>query len=94
MKYTNSKGKFAKGNPGKPKGALSKKTEQWHEIGNYLVNEGADRFIGILRDQEDEKFLQHYTTILEYFKPKQSRVDSHNINEDTVTVKFEYEDND
>ena len=93
-KYTGKDGNFAKGNPGKPKGAISKKTQQWHMIGEYLVNEGAQRFIEILQGQKDDKFIQYYTTILEYFKPKQVRSDNFNRTEGLLQIEITYGDDD
>jgi hypothetical protein len=85
---------FAKGksgNPGgRPKGAKDKKTRQWEELGDFLVTEGAERYMTILSEMDDEKFFKHYTVVLEYFKPKQIRQDS-NISFDgqlpTVIIK-------
>ena len=65
---------FAKGNPGKPKGAISEKTRMWEELGQYVVTEGAERAMAVLAAMDDEDFLSAYMQMLEYFKPKQARV--------------------
>jgi len=95
VKYTDEKGKFKKGNPGRQHGSVGKKTKQWDEIGDYLINEGANKFIDILRKQDDQKFIQYYTTILEYFKPKQVRSDNFNRSEGKLQIEITYgDDND
>jgi len=65
---------FAKGNPGKPKGAISKRLQLWQALGEYVVNEGAERAMEVLATLDDEQFLEQYMKMLEYFKPKQARV--------------------
>jgi hypothetical protein len=68
------KGKpFKKGNPGKPKGALSEKTIAWENIGAYLINEGAERAKKIMMDSDNKQFMVYFETLLEYFKPKLAR---------------------
>jgi hypothetical protein len=70
-----SRGKpFAKGNPGKPKGAISHRLQLWEALGAYVVNEGAERAMEVLATLDDETFLEQYMKMLEYFKPKQARV--------------------
>lgn len=67
-------GKFKKGHKGlKPKGAISKKTKLWEELGEYIVGEGAEMYMQYLKQQDPENFMKRYEMILEYFKPKQSR---------------------
>ena len=64
------------GNPkGKPKGAKSKKTQAWDELGDYIVNKGAKKYMDILTKSNQEDFQRRFETILEYFKPKQQRTD-------------------
>ena len=65
---------FEKGNPGKPKGAVSEKTKMWEELGQYIVTEGAERAMQVLAKMDDDQFLEQYMKMLEYFKPKQARV--------------------
>lgn len=37
-------GKFAKGNPGRPKGTKNTRTLQWEELGKELADRHADKF--------------------------------------------------
>lgn len=80
---------FQKGNPGKPKGAIHLKTKQWDALGLMHEESGAetakkimDKYAelsfdmdGSINDKYAEKFMEHYKAILEYFKPKQSRIE-------------------
>lgn len=67
---------FKAGNPGKPKGALSPKTKAWEELGEFICHAGAERYMNALTALEDDKFLEKYAYILEFFKPKLARTDS------------------
>jgi len=71
--YTNEKGKFAKGNPGKPKGAKSARGKQWEALGEAICNEHTERFNSVLAGLDDSDFAEMYLKTLEYFKPKLSR---------------------
>ena len=61
---------------GKPKGTKSTKTLQWEAIAEYLTDEGAEKAKKILMKMNDESFMRNYLQILEYFKPKQARIES------------------
>lgn len=71
------------GNPdGKPKGAISTKTKEWHAWGEYVVGENMPLYVQNLNDMlnsEDERVKQEgmkrYEAIIEYFKPKLSRTE-------------------
>jgi hypothetical protein len=65
--------KFKAGNPGKPKGAVSEKTKAWEELGDFICHAGAERYMNALVALEDDKFLEKYAYILEFFKPKLAR---------------------
>jgi hypothetical protein len=63
------------GNPaGRPVGAVSEKLKMWEALGNYVVSQGAERAMHVLSTMDDEEYLKHYLTMLEFFKPKQARV--------------------
>lgn len=84
-------GRFKKGNKGKPKGAKSSKTLEWEAFGKELLEHGMPRALEVLQTCEDEKFLNHFTNLLEYFKPKLARVDSLGLDKDTpplVSIKI------
>jgi len=70
-------GKFKKGHGvSKPIGSISKKTKAWERLGEYIVNEGAERYVGYLDTiEEDKKFAEEFRAVLEYFKPRQMRTE-------------------
>lgn len=67
--------KFPKGNPGKPKGAISEKTKLWESLGDMFTTEGAKRAQKIMLSCDDDTFMKYYSMLLEYFKPKLNRSD-------------------
>ena len=63
------------GNPnGRPVGTVSEKVKMSNELGEWFVQEGAQKCMRIMNDMEDEEYIKHYTALLEYFKPKQARI--------------------
>jgi hypothetical protein len=71
------------GNPnGKPKGSKGKKTEQWEAIGESITGKHAEsfnQFMDELWQGDNVKKMdaaELYLKTLEYFKPKQARVES------------------
>lgn len=76
MVYTKKGRKgFSKGNPGKPKGAVSAKTKAWKELGEFICNAGAGRYMEALMGLEDKDYLDKYAHVLEFFKPKLARTE-------------------
>ena len=87
---------------GRPKGTVSKKTLAWDQLGAFFTTSGAEKAMEIINhyaeivEKEDgtkdyrnpDKFLLHYTNIMEYFKPKQSRVESTVKSEEVTKVTF------
>jgi hypothetical protein len=82
-------GSFKKGNKGKPKGAKSKKTLAWEQLGDFLTEAGAAKAKDIMLSSSKEDFMRHYTNLLEFFKPKQSRsdVNQNNTGEQVIIIK-------
>lgn len=68
---------FKKGNThgGRTKGSKSGKTIAWDELGDYIVNKGAKKYMSLINGLDDDEFLKRFENILEYFKPKQQRTD-------------------
>ena len=60
---------------GKPKGALSAKTKAWDKLGEFIVNDGAERYSEYLNTLSMESFANEFRAILEYFKPRQQRTE-------------------
>ncbi len=65
--------KFEKGNKGKPKGAVNKRTVQWEAFSEYCLNGGLQRFEQELNALEGKDFVNAFTTLLEFHKPKLAR---------------------
>lgn len=69
-------GQFKKGHnlaTGRPKGSKNVKTQQWEGLGDYITRIGADKFLYELQILEGKEYIDMYTKILEYFKPKLAR---------------------
>jgi hypothetical protein len=71
---------------GKPKGHKDEKTKAWEDLGEYITSRCAERAIDIMAKSSDKDFMLHFNNLLEYFKPKQARVEQ-NINRDEQVIK-------
>ena len=58
---------------GRTPGTKNQKTLEWEALGEALVSKHSERANKVLASLDDEKFLDAYGKLLEYFKPKQSR---------------------
>jgi hypothetical protein len=80
-------GSFKKGEGGNRKGIKNKATQikevigldSWDSLYNYMVNKGPEKFIQEISTLKGSAYLINYLQMLEYFKPKLSRIDS-NVN--------------
>ena len=79
---------FQKGNEGRPVGSKSTRTIEWENFGKELLEKGMPRALKIMDTCEDDKFMNHFTGLLEYFKPKLARTELKHEGEQTLTVKF------
>lgn len=78
-------GRYKKGHGvTKVKGSTSVKRQVWEEVSDYFVNEGLDAYTANLDEMlnsanpiKKAEGMKHYQALLEYFKPKLSRTDSH-----------------
>ncbi len=70
-----------KGKPGK-----HLKTKQWEALGEFITQEGAERFADIMNTSDNDTFIDMYLKALNYFKPKINQ----NYNEDKSAVSIEY----
>lgn len=76
--YRDEKGKFAPGNPGKPKGAASNASAKVKEaIVNFLEN-NVDKIQDSFDKLKDREKLQFIADILPYATPKLSSIQSEN----------------
>lgn len=74
----------------KAKGTVSKATrvkqeigaDSWQRLCEYVVNEGADKYIQTLEELDKKDFIVGFNAIIEYIKPKLIRSDNRNLNID------------
>ena len=90
---------------GRPKGAKGVKTKAWEELGDFFTKEGAENamkiinYYGEIVQKEDgsedfrnaDKFLLHYSNLLEYFKPKLARTET-KVEADVSISGIKFED--
>ena len=88
MKYK----KGQSGNPaGKPKGTKNSKTLEWEEFGKELLSSGTIKAKLILESADPDTFMKYFIQLVEYFAPKQSRIENNTTNESNVTVKVDWD---
>ena len=67
-------GRFKKGHPGyKPKGAKSEKVKLWNELKDFILSEGAEKFMEEMKNLKGQKYTDTFLKALEYFQPKLTR---------------------
>jgi len=54
-------------------GQKTAKVEAWERIGEYVIGEGADRYLKIMQEMPDKEFTKEFQAIIEYFHPKLQR---------------------
>lgn len=57
------------------KGQKQRRTLEWEAFGYALLANGLPRAQEILQSCDDDVFLDHFSKLLEYFKPKLARVE-------------------
>lgn len=69
---------------GRQKGAVNKKTEQWETFSQYCLNSGLAKFEEELNKLKGTAFVNAFTNLLEFHKPKLSRGEQ----EQTGTIRI------
>lgn len=68
---------FKKGESGNPngrnEGSKNKKTQQWIEFSEYCLNSGLSKFEKELNKLKGKDFVNAFTNLLEFHKPKLTR---------------------
>ena len=85
--YGFKKGKS--GNPnGKPKGAVSAKTKGWELLKETITTGLTDKFMQEMQQLEGTAYINAYLNVLEFFRPRLSRVESkvENTNVEQVVI--------
>ena len=83
---------FQKGNTlSVGKGRKGYDEEAWKNIGSFLVTEGAEAYVMIMREnirENPDKFVVMFHTVLEYFKPKLARKEIDVNNNGPMTINI------
>jgi hypothetical protein len=58
---------------GRPVGSKNARTQEWEAIKDAIMTTHTERANRVLASMEDDKFLDAYLKLLEYFKPKMQR---------------------
>lgn len=72
---------------GRKKGSKSKKVKHWEELGEFILNDGAEKYMKFLHELEPRDYMTRFENILEYFQPKLSRSEVDNKGEQTLTIR-------
>jgi hypothetical protein len=56
-------------------GQKSLKVQAWERLGEYIINEGAERYLKNLQNMNDKEFNFEIKSVMEFFKPKLQRAD-------------------
>jgi hypothetical protein len=70
---------------GRKPGSLNERTKQWDELGKAILEGHAERANTVLASLDDEKFIDQYCKLLEYFRPKLQRSE---VKQDTGPVEI------
>ena len=81
---------FQKGNKlaGRRENIPNKRTEQWEVFSQYCLNGGLERFEQELNTLEGKDFVNAFTLLLEFHKPKLARTTL--VGEDTNPIQLIY----
>lgn len=60
--------------PGKPKGAVHRKTIEWRVFGKKVMDYGLPRALAILKKSKDPEFMQYLLQFLHTSSQRQSRI--------------------
>jgi hypothetical protein len=79
--------KFEKGNKlsGSRKGSPNKRTQQWETFADYCLNGGLQKFEKELNSLKGKQFVDAFTALLEYHKPKLARSDVNHSGDINIT---------
>lgn len=77
---------------GRPKGAVNKRTEKWHQLCDYLLDEGTERLMKAMEQLEPKEFVDAYAKILVYIKPKLASVDQNSSEGIRIIITDELND--
>jgi hypothetical protein len=75
---------------GKPKGAVSLKTRGWDLLKETITTELTDKFMTEMNKLDGQQYINAYLNVLEFFRPRLSRVESkvENTNIEQVVINI------
>ena len=73
---------------GSRKGVPNKKTEQWEIFADYCVNGGLEKFQRELNALKGKHFVDSFTNLLEFHKPRLSRAEVKHEGDLVTTIKI------
>ena len=79
------------GNPaGKPKGVVSEKTRGWNLLKDAITTDLTDKFMTEMEKLDGTAYINAYLNVLEFFRPRLSRVESkvENTNIEQVVINI------
>ena len=71
---------------GKPKGTLSTKTKGWDLLKETITTGLTDKFMQEMEGLEGTQYINAYLNVLEFFRPRLSRAETINQNENIETI--------
>jgi hypothetical protein len=80
---------FQKGNPGRPKGAKDKKTQQWDKFSEWFMSDGMERLEQEMAALEGKDYVSTCKDMVEYFKPKLARTQNETEVKGEVNFKWD-----
>ena len=61
---------------GRTPGAKSNKTKQWEELSKFILDAGSEKLIAELMKLEGKEYVQAFSSLLGYFKPRLKHIES------------------
>jgi len=77
---------------GRPLGSKNVRVQEWESIKDAFLTIHTERANRVLSSLEDEKFLDAYLKMLEYFKPKLARSEVTNTENAQIQINVNWDD--
>ena len=76
---------------GRPAGSKNVRTVEWEKIKDAFMTVHTERANRVLATMDDEKFLDSYLKLLEYFRPKLARTEVTNNEAKEIKINVEWD---
>lgn len=77
---------------GRPVGSKNVRTLEWEKIKDAFMTVHTERANRVLATMDDEKFLDSYLKLLEYFRPKLARTEVTNNEATEIKINVEWDE--